>query len=1202
MTEKMRITTFILAWLCMLGTTWGATVRIGGQVTLGTDETGFSGHVVEVRVNYGDAVKEGTTTTDASGIYKIDFEVPSVTNSADSLMVRVRTFDFCSGTYQVRNAVLSRMDQDLVLRYNFQLCRDFIAPDNQIGCHALFFFDQLSEEAPYDVQFLDLSYSNDPVLSWAWDFGDGTTSEEPTPLHQYDDPGSYIVTLAIAADSCQSTFSTTVVIGADGRCDCPDVFEPVCINDPATGVTQTFINDCWAECAGISADSYVRCNDCNCPRILDPVCVRTTTGTETFENACVARCAGYLTEELFACQPDPDCFCGEIYDPVCVFLDTGEYREFPNACYAACEGYYTVFPCENIHPDSCQAAFFADYPDPVELLVIFNDISITAGEPVVEWAWDFGDGNSSNEPNPTHVYQAEGSYLVRLKIATADGCTAGTEQQIDIGLPPDCICPAIYDPVCVVLNSSGYTITFPNACQALCVGFEEQDLVACTATGDCADCPDVEEPVCAVTDNGDVVRFKNPCLARCAGYEELTVCEIDSCICPLIFDPVCVAVEQDTLTFDNECLALCEGFAPDQIFACAIDTSCVCPAVYDPVCIYTPGGSVITFENECRAICAGYRPEHLAPCPTECECSDEINVVCARQDNGELIRFKNECEAKCAGYDAEQLFNCEDEPCVCPEYYDPVCAIGPDGTTVTFSNKCFAACEGYFDADLFSCTDTCACPRIYDPVCIFLDDGQVFEFPNKCEAECAGFPESQFEQCRPDSTCICPEIFAPVCVIDANGQIRSFTNACYANCSGYSETDFVACDAGGCACPLIFEPVCVIDSGNVILTFPNRCFAECEGYADYIACEDRDLHCFANFDWEEAPTGAPTPVLQFTDRSFSQESEIIAWQWEFGDGTMSNESNPLHPYPIAGGYLVRLTITTADSCQATTERYLAIGNDTAVGGPQCQAMFFFTQDSTQSNLFHFTDLSIGAADTWHWDFGDGQTSNLPSPSHAYELAGSYLVTLTIRSGVCESTTEMLLVMDEDIWYNRECTALFLPLINADSLEVFFLNLSSEDATGYFWEFGDGATSNDFVTSHRYQNPGTYEIRLTITTESGCSNVFTVLLDFEQNDFRAAPQFLTTTDTEEAPPLVSDLSLFPNPASERATLRWEANEGAEIGIQLRSLDGRMLQQWSVASARGRQQQEIDTSGLPAGVYAVIIRTERNTRSLKLVVNR
>jgi PKD repeat protein len=60
------------------------------------------------------------------------------------------------------------------------------------------------------LQFFDLSYSPFPILSWTWDFGDGTTSNEQNPYHVYSQPGNYTVTLAIEGDSCNSVVSFNI--------------------------------------------------------------------------------------------------------------------------------------------------------------------------------------------------------------------------------------------------------------------------------------------------------------------------------------------------------------------------------------------------------------------------------------------------------------------------------------------------------------------------------------------------------------------------------------------------------------------------------------------------------------------------------------------------------------------------------------------------------------------------------------------------------------------------------------------------------------------------------------------------------------------------------------------------------------------------------------------------------------------------------
>src|SRR6185503_9155432 len=43
------------------------------------------------------------------------------------------------------------------------------------------------------------------------------------------------------------------------------------------------------------------------------------------------------------------------------------------------------------------------------------------------------------------------------------------------------------------------------------------------------------------------------------------------------------------------------------------------------------------------------------------------------------------------------------------------------------------------------------------------------------------------------------------------------------------------------------------------------------------------------------------------------------------------------------------------------------------------------------------NTSFGAITNWLWDFGDGQTSSLPSPSHSYQVEGDFEITLRVLS-------------------------------------------------------------------------------------------------------------------------------------------------------------------------------------------------------------
>lgn len=60
------------------------------------------------------------------------------------------------------------------------------------------------------IQFIDESWGN--PTSWSWDFGDGFTSGEQNPVHEYAEDGIYDVCLSIFSDSCESTYCEEVFV------------------------------------------------------------------------------------------------------------------------------------------------------------------------------------------------------------------------------------------------------------------------------------------------------------------------------------------------------------------------------------------------------------------------------------------------------------------------------------------------------------------------------------------------------------------------------------------------------------------------------------------------------------------------------------------------------------------------------------------------------------------------------------------------------------------------------------------------------------------------------------------------------------------------------------------------------------------------------------------------------------------------------
>lgn len=148
-----------------------------------------------------------------------------------------------------------------------------------------------------------------------------------------------------------------------------------------------------------------------------------------------------------------------------------------------------------------------------------------------------------------------------------------------------------------------------------------------------------------------------------------------------------------------------------------------------------------------------------------------------------------------------------------------------------------------------------------------------------------------------------------------------------------------------------------------------------------------------------------------------------------------------------------------------------------------QADFSATPTSGVAPLeVDFTNLSLGDFTASLWEFGDGITSTLESPTHTYPTAGAYTVTLTV-SGLGGLDTE---VKDSYITAYTQVEANFIgyPTDGTAPLTVVFTNTSSGDFSSSLWDFGDGSTSTLDNPTHIYEIVGVYTVTLGISGLGG----------------------------------------------------------------------------------------------------------------------
>ena len=139
-------------------------------------------------------------------------------------------------------------------------------------------------------------------------------------------------------------------------------------------------------------------------------------------------------------------------------------------------------------------------------------------------------------------------------------------------------------------------------------------------------------------------------------------------------------------------------------------------------------------------------------------------------------------------------------------------------------------------------------------------------------------------------------------------------------------------------------------------------------------------------------------------------------------------------------------------------------------------------------LVGFTDLSTGVPTSWSWDFGDGQTSDLPSPDHTYTATGTYSVTLTVENALgSDSATQVGAILVDVIPPVADFSASVTGGLSP--LTVDFTDQSTGGpASAWLWDFGDGATSTLQHPSHTYTTSGFYSVSLFVSNAYGSDSL------------------------------------------------------------------------------------------------------------------
>lgn len=141
-----------------------------------------------------------------------------------------------------------------------------------------------------------------------------------------------------------------------------------------------------------------------------------------------------------------------------------------------------------------------------------------------------------------------------------------------------------------------------------------------------------------------------------------------------------------------------------------------------------------------------------------------------------------------------------------------------------------------------------------------------------------------------------------------------------------------------------------------------------------------------DFQTENVCQGYP---VNFTESTVPVLGNISFYEWNFGDGNTTNVQNPTHTYSAAGWYSVSLTASNDSGCSATLLRPNAVN---IFASPVADFVSNESSATDYAPLVNFENITAGPG-FYYWNFGDGDTSSLYSPTHTYPGVGQYLVHL-----------------------------------------------------------------------------------------------------------------------------------------------------------------------------------------------------------------
>lgn len=230
--------------------------------------------------------------------------------------------------------------------------------------------------------------------------------------------------------------------------------------------------------------------------------------------------------------------------------------------------------------------------------------------------------------------------------------------------------------------------------------------------------------------------------------------------------------------------------------------------------------------------------------------------------------------------------------------------------------------------------------------------------------------------------------------------------------------------------------------------------------------------------------GCSGQKIQINNQSTAGYGSILSWEWMAIDSNnimvdYSTQTHPLLTFPNSGAHTLTLIAISSAGCSDTLTEDIEIRNTPPVDFSWQQTCFGQKTAFTEQTQVPAHEIIIER----QWWFGDGTSTNIPSPLHLYNLTGVYDVSLRNKSlnGCIDTITKQVTIYElpeAGFYFSNPCQ--YSPVQFFDTSSVV-----DDTIISLLWTFPDLDTTSVPSPIRFFNDTLGYPVNLLVTTSNGC---------------------------------------------------------------------------------------------------------------------